>query len=54
MRDKEINDQGANGLLSFKMQNSIIKLLLGLGSFGHAHDVDAKEDNGITQCCENG
>ena len=49
-------NQGANGLLSFKMKNSIIKLglLHSLGSFGLAHDVDAEEDNGITQCCENG
>ena len=25
-----------------------------LGNFGLAHDVDAEEDDGITQCCENG
>ena len=51
-----LQNQGANGLLSFKMKNSIIKLglLRSLGSFGLAHDVDAEEDDGITQCCENG
>ena len=49
-------NKGANGLLSFKMKNSIIKLglLHSLGNFGLAHDVDAEEDDGITQCCENG